>query len=294
VPISISIAAAPEPPSATTGMKSGPCAPASAIALPIAAVPNSRRQSFDYLSLETDYGTLVGVEHDIAAYLRIMPNTFGFGGLQQTVVLAKAQGALSNFLASASAFRDRGETRLRERYGTDSVQWKQLKTTMSHAYDASFAYRLLYALRNYGQHHDSPLSKIPAHGERKPPGELEFEVSLALVPKEMLRSAKIPAKIRAELSAQPDEIPLIPFVKECFSLHGTIMKAVIDMHVPRLIQFQHYGQVVLMKLGVPHGAVPVIWEGEDRHPPKKLCHFSFDEFAFVHRLYQNLSGPATA
>src|ERR1700745_2497472 len=41
-PISISIAAAPDPPSATTGTKSGPYAPTSAIAL--ATDPNSRRQ----------------------------------------------------------------------------------------------------------------------------------------------------------------------------------------------------------------------------------------------------------
>src|SRR5215472_782502 len=45
LPIAISIAAEPEPASATTGMKSGPCASAAAVALPTATVPNSRRQS---------------------------------------------------------------------------------------------------------------------------------------------------------------------------------------------------------------------------------------------------------
>src|SRR5947209_7782627 len=127
----------------------------------VAIIAELRPFVIDYLSLEGDYTALASVEEEIAAYLGGMPNTFSFGGLQQTVVLAKAHGALSNFLASASAFRDRADTRLRERYGPNSPQAKQLKAAISGAYDASFAYRLLYTLRNYGQHHDSPLSKIP-------------------------------------------------------------------------------------------------------------------------------------
>jgi hypothetical protein len=80
---------------------------------------------------------------------------------------------------------------------------------------------------------------------------------------------------------QSDEIQLVPLVKEYFRLHGAVMKAVIGMHLPRLMELQRYGQVVLTKTGLPPGAVPVIWEGEDPQRPLHLCHFSFDEFAFV-------------
>jgi hypothetical protein len=81
-------------------------------------------------------------------------------------------------LAAASAFRDRAGTRLREQYGPDSMHSKQLKAAIRSAYDASLAYRLLYNLRNYAQHHDSPLSVIPMHGEQQIAGEISFTVSL--------------------------------------------------------------------------------------------------------------------
>jgi hypothetical protein len=85
--------------------------------------------------------------------------------------------------------------------------------------------------------------------------------------KEMLRSNEIQKSFRPELSRQSDEIQLVPLVKEYFRLHGAVMKAVIGMHLPRLMELQRYGQVVLTKTGLPPGAVPVIWEGEDPQRP---------------------------
>jgi hypothetical protein len=260
----------------------------------IAVIAELRPFVIDYLSLEHNYIALADIEREIAASVESLPNTFGFGGVQQTLVLAQAQGALSNFLAAASAFRDRAETRLRERYGPDSIHRNQLKAAIRTAYDASFAYRLLYNLRNYAQHHDSPLSVIPMHGERQISGEITFTVSLVLKPKEMLRSNEIQKSFRPELSRQSDDIQLVPLVKEYFRLHGAIMKAVIDMQVSRLIELQRYGQYVLTKTGLPPGAVPVIWEGEDPHRPLHVCQFSFDEFAFVQQLHNRLSEPSPA
>ena len=105
----------------------------------------------------------------------------------------------------------------------------------------------------------------------------------------MLRSNEVQKSFRPELSRQSDEIQLVPLVKEYFRLHSAIMKAVIGMHVPRLIELQRYGQFVLTKTGLPPGAVPVIWEGEDPRRPLHFCHFSFDEFAFVQQLHNRLS-----
>jgi hypothetical protein len=253
----------------------------------IAVTAELRPFVIDYLSLETNYIALAEIEREIAASVQSLPNTFGFGGVQQTFVLAQAQGVLSNFLAAASAFRDRAGTRLRERYGPESIHSKRLKAAIKSAYDASFAYRLLYNLRNYAQHHDSPLSVIPMHGARQISGEITFTVSLVLKPKEMLRSNEIQKSFRQELSRESDEIQIVPLVKEYFRLHGAIMKAVIGMQVPRLIELQRYGQVVLTKTGLPPGAVPVIWEGDPQRPTH-LCQFSFDEFAFVQQLHNRL------
>lgn len=245
----------------------------------------------DYLALENDFSVLGGIGKEIATSLQLLPNAFDFGGVGQTVALAKAQGALSNFLSSASAFRDRSTTRLRERYGVGSLELRLLEGAMKDAYDGSFAYRLLYNLRNFGQHHDSPLSPMPAHGVRQDSGEMQFSVSLVLWPTELLRGIKLNKSFRAELAAQPSEISLMAPSKEYFLLHSAMMKNILDMHLPRLIERQNYGRVIFTKMKLPHGAIPIIWEGEEQQNAR-FYQFSFDEFAFLRELHERLAAPA--
>lgn len=246
----------------------------------------------DYMSLRENCRALEEIEPNVANDFENAPNVFAFGGVEVTLALAKAQNALSNFLSAASSFRDRACTRLRERFGSTSPEVKGFAEEITAAYDGSSVYRLLYNLRNYGVHHDSPLSLIPVRGVRQASDAVKFNVSLVLCPAEMLRSEKIQKSARAELGRQPDQIPLLPLAKEYFVLHGSLMKGIIDLHLPRLTEYQEYGRALLTKLAPPKGAMPMIWEGEDPRRQGHCHQFGFDEFAFLQQLHAQLSGPS--
>ncbi len=69
------------------------------------------------------------------------------------------------------------------------------------------------------------------------------------------------------------------------------MKRIIDLHLPRLTDYQEYGRALLTKLAPPKGAVPMIWEGEDTRRQGHFHQFGFDEFAFLQQLHADLSNP---
>src|SRR5256885_200106 len=52
----------------------------------------------DFLSLEHDFSVLQGIEIEIADFMLSVANITTIAGVQQTLFLAKAQGALTNFL----------------------------------------------------------------------------------------------------------------------------------------------------------------------------------------------------
>jgi hypothetical protein len=194
----------------------------------IAITSELRPFVIDFLSLEHDFSVLKAVEEEIAEAIKGVPNFTNIAGVQQTVVLAKAQGALTNFLGASSAFRDRACTRLRERYGKGSLEYKMFDAAMRDAYDASFAYRLLYNLRNYAQHHDSPISWIPVQARNLAEREnAEIKVQLMLKPEEVLDSPLIQQSFRKnELAHHKDPIELVPLASEYMECLGMLMKAV--------------------------------------------------------------------
>lgn len=208
-----------------------------------------------------------------------------YTGVAQTRAMALAQGVLSNFLAATTCLKDRGATRIRERYGEDSLELAKFGAAQRDAYDASFAYRLFYNLRNYAQHHDLPISTIPIEAKRNEAGELKATVKLVLRPQELLTSSRIQKSFRdKELVHLTADLDLLPLAKEVFDLHGAIVKVVIDLHADRLIEMQGYACVIFTKAGMPQGAIPVIWEGTLQ--PAKHHHFSFDELGSLVRLYE--------
>jgi hypothetical protein len=217
-------------------------------------------------------------------------NIATIGGVQQTLFLAQAQGALTNFLGAASAFRERSFTRLREKYGKESLEYKMFDAIKDDAYKHSFAYRLLYSLRNYAQHHDSPISWIPVEAKGLADREnAEIQVTLSLRAQELLQSNLINATFRkAELVNHTEPIAIIPLAEEYMQWLGAMMKAVIEPQIHRLEELQRYGLVILQRMNLPKGAIPVILEGE--MPNVRFYHFSFDELGFLHKLYVRLAG----
>ena len=130
----------------------------------VAIIPNLRPIVIDFLALEQDFQALVCIESAIARSIERLPNPIGVVPAILTPAYAQAQRHISNFLGAASAFRDRAKARLAEMHGSNSDYSENLKVAISAAYDESRAYRILYNLRNYAQHHASPVSIMPISG----------------------------------------------------------------------------------------------------------------------------------
>jgi hypothetical protein len=247
----------------------------------------------DYLSLKNEFEALSEVGPSIVDSIEGTPDMLSYTGVAQTRAMALAQGVFSNFLAATTCLKDRGATRLRERYGKDSLELAKFCAADHDAYDASFAYRIFYNLRNFAQHHDLPISTIPIDAKRNETGQLKATIKLVLRPQELLGSSRIQKSFREkELVHQTADLDLLPMAKEVFELHGAIVKIVLDLHADRLIEMQEYARVVFTKAGMPRGAIPVIWEGALQ--PARHHHFSFDELASLIHLYEEFVAAGIA
>jgi hypothetical protein len=244
----------------------------------------------DFLSLKTNFASFFGAPDIIKNDFEKLPNPLKTGGVAQAIVLAKAQGPLSNFLSSASSFRDRASTRLRERYGAASLQARQLTAAIKDCYDGSLAYRLLYNLRNFEQHHDMPLSVVPIAGQRDEAGAMRFRVQILLDPQLLAQSPLTQERFaRDELPNLKHRFDLIALARRYMDLHAGLMKAVVDMHAERLSELQAYARVIFEKFKIPKGAIPVIWEGELENPT--YYQFSFDELGLLIEWHNSLRMP---
>jgi hypothetical protein len=218
----------------------------------------------DYLALSADYRAAVGVGAEIAGTLSLILQEGMISIPAGVDANARAQQLVTNYLGAASAFRDRAASRISRDYGSDSPQAKALKATMSSAYDASFAYRAMYALRNYAQHNELPISYVPINAERAPGGAMVAEVALHLSPSTLAVSHRLNAKLRAELRARADEIlELTPLMIEFMLAHQAIMYHILELYYDKLGAMAHYAAALYRTFEVPHDVVPVVWEGDD-------------------------------
>jgi hypothetical protein len=248
--------------------------------------------AIDYLSLQNDFEVVFGLISKITGEVAEQTNPLANLGVNHLRTMATAQGAISNFLSSASSFRERARTRLRTAYGSDSPEVKQFKATESAAYDGWFAYRLLYNLRNYGQHHDMPLSFVPVSARRGADGKFAATANLFIDPSEILESDLIQKKFREnELVELTEQLELMPMVEQYMHLHGLLLNYIVSIHLPRLIQMQEYEALLVAKTHIPAGAIPMIYEENEKGEIGRFRHFSFDELVFLRELGSSIRKP---
>ncbi|GEO39452.1 hypothetical protein SAE02_36000 [Skermanella aerolata] len=248
----------------------------------------------DYLSLVEEFNELSRAEMDISRSIQNVPNPVVWVGAKMTFAYVKAQRAISNFLSAASAFRDRTLTRLSEAYGKNSREFCVFNSAIKDAYDSSFAYRALYNLRNYSQHHDSPLSLLPVNGSRDNfDGLMKISVKIMLQWNDMLKSSRIQKKFLLEIKERSEpKIELIGLAHDYMLQHSNLMHKIISLHINRLDEMHEYAQVIMSVGCIPKGATPVIWEdtgrdaSDEKSKNKMFHHFSFDELFYVISLYE--------
>lgn len=249
----------------------------------------------DFMGLEENFCVFDRIPAEFKSGIEALTNPMIEGALGGARRLIIAQNALSNFLYSTSAFRDRSQTRLRELYGENSQQYKALDDAISAAYDEAFEYRLLYNLRNYAQHHDIPLSLVPVQANlNQQTNKIEALVSVVLAPDKLVSNPKVQKQFQTkELSGLTEDIDLSACAKVFFRLHARLLKTIINMQAARIDEMSAYRDAVTRVLKLPPGAFPVIWEGDmplhdGAIANSRFTHFSFDELNLLLVLYEHL------
>lgn len=252
----------------------------------------------DFLGLEENFRILNRLPTEMKEHFESQSNPMMEGAIGGTWRLWQAQNAVSNFLTSASALRDRSQMRLRQRYGKDSPQLAVLQDSIKTACDGAIEYRFLYHLRNYGQHHDIPLSLVPIRSTVNERSEVEAHVSIVVASLKLSSGSREQKKFfDQELLNLPDEIDLNAYARAHFRLHAGLLKTIIDMHAQQIREMQVYREALENHLNkhmhLPLGAFPIVWVGDfpidpDRLVQGKFVHFSFDELSLIFVLYERL------
>lgn len=195
--------------------------------------------------------------------------------------LATIAQKLGNFLASASAFLSQTERRiLRVRGPQDQASWNSQRHG---AHSASFAYRLLYELRNFAQHYEFPLSTLDITGVRPSAGEdMTFEASPRLMRDTLLAEDYNWKSVGAEIATQPEKIDVMPLCAE----YGQILRMLcIQALAPEWAALQNcarYFGVVAKKIQIPPDAVPILTIGHvPGTPPTNFSVLPFDQLRWL-------------
>jgi hypothetical protein len=248
----------------------------------------------DFLGLEENFRILNRMPEEMRKRFESQSNPMMEGAIGGAWRLWQAQNAVSNFLYSASALRDRSETRLRKLYGENSAQLTALQSAIKSAYDSSIEYRLLYNLRNYAQHHDIPLSLVPITGTLNDQSKFEANVSIVIAPSKLASSSRLQKRfVNQELKKLSENVDLIAYGRVYFRLHAGFLKIIIEKHVNEINEMQAYREAVEQHLRLPRGAFPVVWEGDFPTEPDisvkgRFSHFSFDELNLIYVLHEHL------
>ncbi len=144
----------------------------------------------DFLGMEENYRILSRMPKEMKGRFEAQSNPMTEGAIGGTWRVWQAQNAVTNFLSSASALRDRSKTRLRQRYGKDSEQLAALQAAIKTAVDGSIEYRFFYHLRNYAQHHDIPLSLVPIKSTVSEQSKIEANISIVIAPSKLASGSR--------------------------------------------------------------------------------------------------------
>lgn len=253
----------------------------------------------DYLAFSEDAKDVCTAESDIGALLSRQFLTGLIDILAGVDANAIAQRRVSNFLGAASAFRDRSATRLLTEFGKGSGEVDAFRSATAHWFDTSFAYRCLYQLRNFAQHHELPISFMPINADREPGSDMTARIGLQLYPKTLAGSGLVNAKVRAELKALPEAaLDLSALAAEYRRAHDGLMALLLGIYAPRLEEMAHYAAAVYRRFEIPHGVVPVIWEGDDPAggpgTQRRAIMMGFDEMKRALQLRETLHSSGLA
>lgn len=249
----------------------------------------------DYLSLVENFHAVNEVEELIATGMASFPSPMTPRSVNFAIKFVHSQRALSNFLFSANAFRDRAKKRLIKLHGKTSKEAATFEFSVSEAHKKSFSFRIMSELRNFAQHQDIPVNRIPTDGNRREAGGMTYTSRLMLKPSELLGNRKIDPVLRREIENGPDEIEIIGLARSYMKDHIPVMRSIIASYGKKLAELNEYRKFIISRSGMPKGATPFIFENFDiavldrNSQAVTNCtfhDFSFDELDLLAALYK--------
>lgn len=136
----------------------------------------------------------------------------------------RTQLAFANWLGSVRWLLDHTQTRLHD----DPDRLKQFQDSTHREFDRSFAYRLMYKLRDYTTHCDLPPLWMHIESHAVGTAERTDNLAIQLQPEALLKSwHKWGAQLKNDLAARSEPIELMPMVGEAMACIERVMLAII-------------------------------------------------------------------
>jgi hypothetical protein len=123
---------------------------------------NQHLYSINSLNYEEFFSTIKMYEETYSAN----PQLCDISVMEQIVLNVNRR--LLNYLSSVRTFLDHTETRLKEKYGKQSIRVKNFDNACHNECNNNFSYRFFYKLRNYSQHIGMPIGKIDLNLKKEP------------------------------------------------------------------------------------------------------------------------------
>lgn len=216
--------------------------------------------------VERSFNELLVAVEDHNEELRVAPRA--------TLALTHVEGFISishritNFLAAVSAFLGTCETQLGRQHGKGSAEFQTWDKKKKGLHAKYFEYRFVYALRNFGQHANLPLSELKSSANAEPDGRAMLVSTGVLLNRDKLLadSHDWPPKLITEIQSLQAEFDLMPLVEVYLNCIRRLCLDAITIKAARLLELGRYLGVVMKSLHVPEGGLPVVFLGEDVAP----------------------------
>lgn len=139
---------------------------------------------------------------------------------------------LLNWLTSTRLFLEHFRTEFSRLYGRQSSELANLRTRISHEYDASPAYRMLYKLRDYTQHCGLPVDAVRLALTNVSSPSSRSQINFLLNRDQLLSNFDWKAQVTRDLEKMPEEIDLLPLISDaapCFRrIYGEVLRTRSD------------------------------------------------------------------
>jgi hypothetical protein len=121
---------------------------------------------------------------------------------------------LLNYLAGFKTFVDHLSTRYTRLRRKESSFPSSFKKITAACYDRNFSYRFFYKLRNYIQHCEMPFRSMRIIEQPAPDGSEDIDISICFDRDALLSTYKKWGDVKADLERQPEQIELLPHLRE--------------------------------------------------------------------------------